>query len=137
MEAENGTEIGANAEKTNSKLPCLMIMLVVSTAYGFCYGFLPGNSILIAFLTNVVPVVLLLCVVFWCYLDSYRYDAFLRRKFYLCLLLCPAVTFPYYIFRTRGLSGLATLGCALAFVVVCYLLILFGFEIGCALATVG
>jgi hypothetical protein len=136
MSAESKTHFVENAEQIHSTRPCLVVMLTVSALWGFCAGLLPEDSAFIVLLTNVVPVLLLSCMVLWCYLDSYRYDEFLRRRFYLCLLACPIVVYPYYIFRTRGLSGFITLGLSIAFAAACYFLALVGAELGYALVTV-
>lgn len=137
MNAENVTEAGGSSEQISSTVPCLLCMLTVSALWGFCSGFLPENSGFLAFLANAAPVLFLSCAVIWCYLDSYRYNTFLRRKFYLCLLLCFAVAYPYYVFKTRGLSGFITLGGSLIFVAMCCIFALVGAGLGCALAAGG
>jgi len=137
MNAQNEPEASSSSEQTNSTLPCLLCMLTVSALWGFCSGFLPENSSFLVFLTNAAPILLLSCAVIWCYLDSCRYDTFLHRKFYLCLFLCFAVAYPYYVFRTRGLSGFITLGGSFIFMTTCCIFALVGAGLGCALATAG
>lgn len=121
----------------SSSRSCLLLMVAASVCWGFCLGLLPEEVAIQAFVGNAVPLFLLSCGVIWCHLDSYRCGVFLSRRFYLCLLLCFAVAYPYYAFKTRGLSGFITLGGSLAFVAICYISVLTGTLLGSALATVG
>jgi hypothetical protein len=137
MDTDTQPEATHRTEHISSAKPCLLLMLAVSALWGFSTGFLPDDSPILAFLETAAPILLLSCAVIWCHLDSCRHDVFLKRGFYVCLVLCFVVAFPYYVLKTRGLSGFITLGCSLLFVTACCISVVAGTMLGCAFAAGG
>jgi len=128
------TEITHKTEHTNSTIPFLLFMPVISAFLCFCTGLFLGNSGFVMIIEYIIPILMVSYGVVWCYLDSYRYDIFLTRRFYLCLLFSFVIVFPYYAVKTRGVLGMITIDCAFIWATLYYGLTLIGAGLGCTIS---
>ena len=99
-------------------------ILIVSVGIGVFYGLCRHDKEVLRCAGRIFAVGNSLMLFGWCYYDARERRVLLTRTMKVSLVLVPPLAFPCYVFKSRGSSGFRTLGLAVLFFLLTWVVIL-------------